>query len=80
MIQGSIDDSIGSILRKSCLGGFLLLIFLLFLVFLMFFLLQINGAIICPYLESVRRTTLLSIYMSFMNSCISGEYIMKMYY
>jgi hypothetical protein len=29
-----------------------------------------NGAIICPYLESVKRTTLLSISMSFMNSCI----------
>ena len=31
-------------------------------------------------LESVKRTTLQSISVSFMNSCINERYIMRMYY
>jgi hypothetical protein len=32
-----------------------------------------------PDLENIEMTTLQSICLSFMNSCISGEYIMRMY-
>jgi hypothetical protein len=73
MVEGSIGDSTGSKWKESWLGGLLPLIFLLFLVFPMLFLLQMNGMIIFLYLESIKRTTLLIISESFMNSCIKWE-------
>jgi hypothetical protein len=33
-----------------------------------------------PIFREGKRTTLLIISMSFMNSCINGEYIMRIYY
>jgi hypothetical protein len=79
MVEGSIGDSVGSEWKESWLGGFVPLISPLFLVFLVLFLLQMNGMIICLYLESIERKTLLNISESFMHSCTSGRYIMKMY-
>jgi hypothetical protein len=55
MVEESIGDSTGSKWKESWLRGFLPLIFLLFLIFPMLFLLQMNGMIICLYLESIKE-------------------------